>query len=195
MEFQSKDQKVLAKYDLSEIVQTIPNFITVLRIIVLPHLIYAFNHQIILVSYVLFLFSIATDLVDGFVARKLHAVSTFGTYLDAIFDFIFIIGMYLNFTLMGIYSPWILFMIIFVFSQFILSNMYFKQTIYDPIGKYYGSLLFGGIGLTLLFSHPLVYQIVTFGIIISTTSTLISRLTYFLRKGKTKNHSDCNTLS
>mgnify|MGYP006944208130 CR=1 FL=1 len=70
-------------------------------------------------------------------------------------------------------------MMIFVFSQFVLSNLYLKQTIYDPIGKYYGSLLFGGIGLTLLFSHPIVYQIVTFGIILSTIASLISRLIYF----------------
>ena len=181
MGFVSKDQRVLAGYGLSELVQTVPGFITLLRIVVLPHLLFAFNHQIILLSYVLFLFSIGTDLADGFIARKLDSVSTFGAYLDVIFDFIFIIGMYLNFTIMGIYSPWILFMIIFVFSQFILSNMYLKQTIYDTIGKYYGSLLFGGVGLTLLFPNPLIYQIVTIGITISTATSLISRITYLLR--------------
>ena len=189
MSLHSEDQRALGFYDLSEIVQNIPNFITILRMVVLPHLVYAFNHQITLVSYVLFLFSIGTDLADGFVARKLNSVSTFGAYLDVVFDFLFIFGMYFNFTIKGIYSPWILFMIVFVFSQFILSNLYLKQTIYDPIGKYYGSLLFGGIGLTLLFSHPIVYQIVTFGIIISTSASLISRLTHFSLQRKRKVNS------
>ena len=43
---------------------------------------------------------------------------------------------------------WILFAIVFSFGQFIVTNIYMKRTVYDPIGKYYGSLLFGGIGLT-----------------------------------------------
>ena len=182
MGLQSEEQRALSFYDLSEILQIIPNVISFLRIIILPHLVYAFNHQITLVSYVLFIFAIGTDFVDGFIARKINSTSTLGAYFDVAFDFIFIFGMYFNFVITRIYSPLLLLMIVFVFSQFILSNIYLKQTIYDPIGKYYGSLLFGGIGLTLLFTHPLVYQTVTLGIIISTAAALISRLTYFLRK-------------
>ena len=162
--------------------QNIPNAITSLRLVALPHLVYSFNHQITLVVYALFLFSIGTDLVDGYVARKLVSVSKFGAYLDVTVDFLFISGMYLAFIIKGIYSPWILFIIVSVFIQFILSNVYLKQTIYDTIGKYYGSLLLGGIGLTLLFSDQLLYNIVTFGIVISTSASLISRLTYFLRQ-------------
>jgi CDP-diacylglycerol--glycerol-3-phosphate 3-phosphatidyltransferase len=179
MNLHSEDNRTLDSYDLSEIVQNIPNFITLLRIVILPNLVCTFNHQITLVSYVLFLFAIGTDLLDGFIARKLNSVSRFGAYLDVSVDFLFIFGMYLNFILQGIYSLWILLMMVFVFSQFVLSNLYLKQTIYDPVGKYYGSLLFGGIGLTLLFSHPILYQIVTFGIILSTFASLISRLIYF----------------
>ena len=186
MGLHSDDQKALTFFNFSEIAQNIPNFITLLRIVVLPHLVYAFNHQIMLVSYLLFLISVGTDLLDGFIARKLNSVSTFGAYLDVVCDFLFIFGMYLNFTLKGTYSPWILFMIIFVFSQFILSNLYLKKTIYDPIGKYYGSLLCGGIGLTLLFSHHIVYQIVSFGIIISTSASIISRLAYVFHQRKRK---------
>jgi len=170
---------------MSLLKQNIPNAITTLRLVALPHLVYSFNHQITLVVYALFLFSIGTDLVDGYVARKLNSTSKLGAYLDVTVDFLFISGMYLAFTIKGLYSPWILLIIVSVFIQFILSNMYLKQTIYDPIGKYYGSLLLGGIGLTLLFSDQLVYSIVTFGILLSTSASLISRLTYFLRK-KTK---------
>ena len=162
--------------------QNIPNAITSLRLVTLPHLVYSFNHQITLVTYALFLFSIGTDIVDGYVARKLSSASKLGAYLDVTVDFLFISGMYLAFIIKGIYSPWILLIIVSVFIQFVLSSVYLKQTIYDPIGKYYGSLLLGGIGLTLLFSNQLVYTIVTFGIVISTLASLICRLTYFLSK-------------
>jgi phosphatidylglycerophosphate synthase len=189
MDSKSKDQNALGFYDLTEIIHYIPDFISLLRIIVLPHLVYAFNQQLTLVAYSLFLFSIGTDLLDGFVARKLNSVSRFGAYLDVVCDFLFIFGMYLNFSIKGLYSTWILLMIIIVFSQFVISNIYLKQTIYDPIGKYFGSLLFGGIGLTLLFSYSLVYQTVSFGILISTVASLVSRLVYLLRQRKIKTSS------
>ena len=166
--------------------QNIPNAITSLRLVALPHLAYSFNHQITLVAYALFLFSIGTDLADGYVARKLNSTSKLGAYIDVTVDFLFISGMYLAFIINGIYSPWIILIIASVFAQFILSNVYLKQTIYDPIGKYYGSLLLGGIGLTLLFSNQLIYNIVTFVIVFSTLASLISRLTYFLRARQNK---------
>ena len=122
--------------EMSRLRQNIPNIITSLRLLALPHRVYSFNHQITLVTYALFLFSIGTDIVDGYVARKLSSTSKLGAYLDVTVDFLFISGMYLAFIIKGIYSPWILLIIVFVFIQFILSSVYLKQTIYDPIGKY-----------------------------------------------------------
>lgn len=176
------DTKQIYYHKLLELKNMIPNAITSLRLLVLPHLVYSFNHQFTLVTYTLFLFAIGTDLADGYIARKLNATSKLGGYLDVILDFTFIFGMYLNFITKQMYSPWILVIIIGVFSQFVLSNMYLKKTVYDPVGKYYGSLLFAGIGLTILFSSQLIYDVVTFGIIISTIISLISRLDHLLRK-------------
>ena len=68
-----------------------------------------------------------------------------------------------------------------MFAQFTLTNLYFKKIIYDPVGKYYGSLLFGGIGLTLLFPAHIMYLIVTLGIVVSTVVALLSRLAYSLQ--------------
>jgi phosphatidylglycerophosphate synthase len=131
--------------------------------------------------YALFLFAVGSDFADGFISRKMGVDSKFGATLDAAVDFIFVNGMYLTFILKGIYSPWLLFLVIFMFAQFILTNFCFKKTIYDPVGKYYASLLFGGIGLTLLFPQQITYDIVTVGIAVSTVSVIISRLAYFLK--------------
>lgn len=180
MRFQS-DQKILLHYKAKpDVKHFIPNAVTSLRLIALPHIVYSFNHEITLAVYALFLFSIGTDLIDGYVAKKLESTSKAGAYLDVTVDFLFISGMYLSFISKGFYSPWILFIIAFVFVQFILTNLYAKKTVYDPIGKYYGSLLFGGIGLTLLFSEPLVYTIVTIGIVVVSTLSIFSRLIFFV---------------
>ena len=160
---------------------SIPNAITLLRLLALPHLIWSFNHEITIAIYALFLFSIGSDLADGFISRRIRANSKFGANLDTTVDFIFINGMYLTFILKGIYSAWIIVLISFMFVQFLLTNLNSRKIIYDPVGKYYGSLLFGGIGLTLLFPTQIMYNIVTVGIIVSTVAAILSRLLYFYK--------------
>jgi phosphatidylglycerophosphate synthase len=161
--------------------QTVPWAITSLRVAVLPFLIYSFNQQIRVATYALFLFAICTDFLDGYVAKKLEATSLLGSYFDVAADFLFVSGMFLVFVLEEIYPFWVLFLIVAVFVQFMLTSLYSKRTVYDPVGKYYGSLMYGGAGLTLLFSEKLVYSIVTVGIVVSTIASLLSRSAYFLR--------------
>lgn len=186
----SETVKLCYYKELMFLKQNIPNAISSVRLLVLPHLIYATNHQFTFVSYALFLFSIGTDAFDGYVARRFNSTSKFGAYLDVTFDFAFIVAMYLNFVVQNVYSPFILLIIAAVFAQFVLSNLYLKQTTYDPIGKYYGSLLFGGIGLTLLFPNQLTFDIVTYGIVISTLISLTSRITYFMLRKKINKKSE-----
>ncbi len=162
----------------------IPSVITSLRIILLPKFMYSayYDNQIIVNG--LFLFLIFTDLLDGYLARKLGASTKKGTRLDLMADFLMIIGTFVIFVTKGFYNMWLLILILATFVQFILTSYFFRK-IYDPIGKYYGSLLYGAIGLTLLFSEKIVYDIVTIGIIIFTVATFLSRFIYLTR---TKNY-------
>jgi len=123
---------------------------------------------------------------DGYLAKKLEVTSRLGSYFDVTVDFLFVSGMFLAFILEGFYPLWLLFLVVFVFVQFMLTSFYSKRAVYDPIGKYYGSLMYGGIGLTLLFPEQLVYSIVTIGIVVSTIASLFSRLAYFLRAQNNK---------
>ena len=157
----------------------LPSIITSYRVLTLPQLIYSINHAQPFAMWSLFLFAISTDLLDGYIARKLHVASLFGMYLDVISDFLFIFSLYLNFITKGMYPVWILFAILFCFGQFIVTNVLIKQIIYDPIGKHYGTFLFGGIGVTMLFPHPTNYSLETIGIGITTITSIVSRIYYF----------------
>lgn len=168
-----------------KIKQNIPNVITLFRLIILPFLIYSFYYLNTLATFVIFLLAIGTDVIDGYIARKTCYTSKLGGYLDVIVDFFFITTMYFVFSFRGFYSPLILLLIIFMFVQFIVSNIILRQTIYDPIGKYFGTILFGGIGLTLLFSDELIYTIVMAGILISAFASLISRFVYLINQRRT----------
>ena len=152
-----------------------------MRMVALPFLIHSLNLEIRIAAYALFLFAVSTDLLDGYVARKLEATSRLGSYFDVTADFLFVSSMFLIFIFEDFYPPWILLLIVTVFVQFILTSLFSKRTVYDPVGKYYGSLMYGGIGLTLLLPEQLVYSTVTIGIVVSTIASLFSRVAYFLR--------------
>lgn len=191
-----KNKKTSLNYNLkTKIKQNIPNTVTILRLLAILPLIYSFNNLSGLITFSIFLASITTDVIDGFIARKLKATTKIGAYLDVIVDFLFITGMYLTFIFKGIYPLWILLVIVFVFAQFIVSNIILKKTIYDPFGKYYGSILFGGIGVTILvtdsifsnliiFSDQQVFTMVIFTIVFSALASLLSRFIYLLKQRK-----------
>jgi len=67
----------------------LPNFLTFLRIFIIPffllfcYLPFYFLHDI---AIVLFLFSALTDWFDGYTARKMDKISSFGAFLDPVAD-------------------------------------------------------------------------------------------------------------
>lgn len=162
----------------------VPWAITAFRLVALPFLVYTFHQKLVLASYVLFLFAISTDFLDGYLAKKQKTTSRIGSYFDVTADFLFVFGMFLVFVLQGFYEWWLLFLIGFVFAQFMLTSVYLKRTVYDPIGKYYGSLMFGGVGLTLLSQEQLMLSIVSVGVVVCTMATLLSRFVYFVSERK-----------
>jgi len=88
--------------------------------------------------------------------------------------------MFLYFVAQGFYSVWLPLLIAVAFAQFLLSSLS-SRLVYDPVGKYYGSLLYGAVGLSLLFSEALVHEVVAAGIMVSTLILFLSRLVYLAK--------------
>lgn len=65
---------------------TIPNYITFLRIILIPFYLFFFTQGDIFIAAVLFSISALTDFLDGFIARKYKLQSSFGKLLDPLAD-------------------------------------------------------------------------------------------------------------
>ena len=131
----------------------VPTAISSVRIVVIPLFGYLYNHANIPACLVLFALSAATDLLDGYSARKLKITSRFGAYYDAVTDFALIIGIYSMFTAKDFYPIWLLVLITASFVQFLATSGYAKK-IYDPVGRYIGSALYIGIVLTLVLPDP-----------------------------------------
>ncbi len=78
---------------MKEKLKNLPNFITALRIAGTLSLL--FTKPLTLWFYIIYFFTGLTDVLDGFVARKLNLTSTFGAKLDSIADLIFYTVMFI----------------------------------------------------------------------------------------------------
>jgi CDP-diacylglycerol--glycerol-3-phosphate 3-phosphatidyltransferase/cardiolipin synthase len=172
--------KLNNKFDADATIQNrailhIPSIMTILRLLTFPLTIFAVSIGQIVYADLLFIFAITSDFFDGHIARKLGVSSKFGARLDVIVDFAFIGGMFFYFVEMGFYPLWTLLLIVGMFGQFIVTSGLLKM-MYDPFGKYYGSLLYGAVGLTLLLSGQFAHSIILFCLVGVTIVSIVSRI-------------------
>jgi len=77
---------------------TIPNMLTLLRIALIPFLLYAAYQKVFAVAFVLFVSAGVTDILDGYLARRLNQHSRLGAVLDPGADKVLMVSGYLFFT-------------------------------------------------------------------------------------------------
>jgi len=154
---------------------TIPTVISSLRVVVLPFFFYFYNIGSIALCLIAFVFAAATDLFDGYSARKLKVASRFGAYYDAATDFAIIIGIYSLFAVKGFYPIWLLILIIAAFAQFLATSRYSKK-IYDPVGRFIGSALYIGIVLTLVLHGEATFVFVQYAFAVFFVVSIVSRI-------------------
>ena len=156
----------------------VPSGISSLRLAALPLFLYFFSTGGTFLCLLVFGLSQITDLIDGYAARKLKVASRAGAYFDATMDFVVITGVFAAFIASGYYPAWILGLIAASFAQFIVSSLFAKK-LYDPAGKYIGSVLYIAIGLTLLSPTPPVFLLVQVGFPAFALASMVTRAASF----------------
>lgn len=153
----------------------IPGAVTAARLLVAPwlYLLIARNEPMILIIGVI-LFAAATDALDGQAARTLGVASTVGAYADAFADYCLVLAAFVAFVRDGTYPVWSALLITAMFVQFLLSSGW-TQPRYDPIGKSYGSLLVGMIGITVAFPDFAVIETLLLALVGMTTVSPVCR--------------------
>jgi cardiolipin synthase (CMP-forming) len=80
---------------------SIPNLITLGRIIVVPIVVWAITSGAMLAAFVLFVAAGVSDAVDGFLAKRFHMTSELGAYLDPLADKALIVSIYVSLGIAG----------------------------------------------------------------------------------------------
>jgi phosphatidylglycerophosphate synthase len=125
-------------------------------------------------------FAMLADAVDGALVRRFGTPSRAGAYFDATADFAVIVAAFGAFVYLEVYPPWLVGLITLAFVVFLLSSQ-LTSTIYDPVGRYIGGILFVAIAATLLLQDLLLQPVVLSATTASLAITLAARTTHTLR--------------
>jgi cardiolipin synthase len=96
---------------------SIPNLITLGRILLVPIVVWAITSGEMGIAFLLFLAAGISDGVDGFLAKRFHMASELGAYLDPLADKALIVSIYVS---LGIAAVLPIFLVILVVSRDIM---------------------------------------------------------------------------
>lgn len=104
---------------------SIPNLITLGRILLVPVVVWAISAGEMVIAFVLFLSAGVTDAVDGYLAKRFNMRSELGSVLDPLADKVLIVSIYLTLGINGLIPRWLVILVvsrdIMIVGAFLLS--------------------------------------------------------------------------
>ncbi|HWK94072.1 MAG TPA: CDP-alcohol phosphatidyltransferase family protein [Pseudolabrys sp.] len=91
---------------------SIPNLITLARILMVPVVVWAIASHTMWLAFVLFLLAGVSDAVDGFIAKRFGMTTELGAYLDPLADKALIVSIYLTLGINGDIPPWLVILVV-----------------------------------------------------------------------------------
>lgn len=91
---------------------SIPNLITLGRILLVPIVVWAIASGTMWIAFVLFLVAGVSDAVDGFLAKRFGMTTELGAYLDPLADKALIVSIYLALGVNGFIPRWLVIMVV-----------------------------------------------------------------------------------
>jgi cardiolipin synthase (CMP-forming) len=91
---------------------SIPNLITLARILLVPVVVWAIASGQMLFAFILFLAAGISDAVDGFLAKRFGMTSELGAYLDPLADKVLIVSIYVSLAVAGAIPRWLVILVV-----------------------------------------------------------------------------------
>jgi cardiolipin synthase len=91
---------------------SIPNLITLGRILLVPIVVWAISQGLMWLSFLLFLAAGVSDAVDGFLAKRFNMTTVLGAYLDPLADKALIVSIYVTLGVNGLIPRWLVILVV-----------------------------------------------------------------------------------
>ncbi|MDI4657081.1 CDP-alcohol phosphatidyltransferase family protein [Xanthobacter autotrophicus] len=86
---------------------SLPNIITLMRILLVPAVIWSIASSEYALAFWLFLAAGISDALDGFIAKRFHMQTELGSYLDPVADKALLISIYVALAVCGLIPRWV----------------------------------------------------------------------------------------
>jgi cardiolipin synthase (CMP-forming) len=91
---------------------SIPNLITLARILLVPVVVWAIASGEMLIAFMLFLAAGVSDAVDGFLAKRFGMTSELGAFLDPLADKVLIVSIYVSLGITSAIPGWLVILVV-----------------------------------------------------------------------------------
>jgi len=154
--------------------RVIPSLVTALRFVAIPAIWILWLDAMRPAAIGLYAFVVLSDAVDGWLARRLDAVTRFGGFFDAITDILAILSLLALLTWRGVVPVWVPIAPAVVAGIFLATSSRAAPR-YDPIGKYYGAVLYLVVGILLWGVGPVARTTLGVLVPVASAAVLVSR--------------------
>jgi cardiolipin synthase len=149
----------MEKPDTTDRILTVPNALTLVRFLLVGVMAYLFMSGYAVWSMIVYLFAAATDLVDGYIARRFHQISNIGKVMDPIADKLMTITALVCMFLSNYLTTGILVVVIIKEALMVLGGVLiyfvFKKVVYANLfGKIAAATYF--LAIMLIYLHRYV---------------------------------------
>lgn len=163
---------------------TIPNIITFIRFLMLPFYVYfLFNHKL-LIAAVFYLIAALSDILDGYLARRLDQTSNLGKIIDPLADKLIVIISLVYLGYKNIFPLWgVIILLLKELLMLIVGSYFLSKKVEIISSRFYGKGAMVIISLSILMALlnlPFYSLIFWGGFILS----LVAGLDYFLYYAK-----------
>ncbi|MEX1377590.1 MAG: CDP-alcohol phosphatidyltransferase family protein [Eubacteriales bacterium] len=176
----------------------LPNILSIIRILLVGVLILFFKKGMTLAAFITYLTASATDLIDGYIARKYDLITPLGKLLDPFADKLMLVTVLCCMYLSGILPLWVLIVIVTKEALQILGGflMFHKR---DTVvqSNIFGKLttVFFSFSVVLLFLHDYVSPYDIYVIIFTVLFAIFALVQYVVKylrssSGQEKEHAD-----
>jgi cardiolipin synthase len=91
---------------------SIPNLLTLLRMLLVPVVIWLIMNGDVAVAFWLFLLAGVTDAADGMIAKRFNQATLLGAYLDPVADKLLLIGVFVTLGVVGALPSWLVILVV-----------------------------------------------------------------------------------
>lgn len=125
---------------------TLPNIITFLRFLILPFYVYFLINNKLLIAAIFYAIAALSDILDGYIARKLNQSSNLGKIIDPLADKLIVIISLIYLGYKNIFSLWGVIILLLKELLMLLVGLYFLSKKIEIIS----SRIYGKVAMVLI---------------------------------------------